>query len=124
MRTKNFSVLIALVVVGFFLGRGSAEPKLPRAYGQSSAGPVIMAAANTQNEVFCFLYDPSTRQLTSYMQRASTGIELKALRSCTGDFNVNFVEFPVSKSRTSVPNMKELSEKADKNAKTPKNKKK
>jgi hypothetical protein len=123
MRTKNLIALIALVAVGFFVGRGSAEPKLPSAHGQGSAGPVIMAAANTQNEVFCFLYDPATRQLTSYMQRANTGIQLKSIRPCAWDSHTKFEEYPVSTSKTSVPNMRESFNKAVKKAKTPKNKK-
>ena len=113
MRSMQLSAwpTLILVVAGFFLGRGSVDPGLRSAHGQGAGGAVIMAAANTQNEVFCFLYDPSIQQLVSYRQRPSSGIELQAIRSCDADFNPKFEEFPRSTSATSVPKMRELVQK-------------
>ena len=105
-------VIVLAFAVGFSLGRefvGASH--LPVAKGEAKEGTVLIAASNTQNEAFCFLYDPSTKQLASYMQRTRGGLELKGIRTCDADFNPKFLEYPTSNFKTAVRNMKDLAEK-------------
>ena len=67
-------VVLLAIVVGFLLGREFTDLSTPAvANGQAIGGTVLIAAANTQNEAMCFLFDTSTKQLVSYMQRKSGG---------------------------------------------------
>ena len=70
-----------------------------------------MAASNTQNEAFCFLYDLKGKKLVSYMNRTNGGIELKGIRDCSFDFNPKINEYPRSTKPTAVPKMKDLASK-------------
>ena len=109
--TLTLCVVVLVFFVGLSLGRefaGASHPAV--AAGQSQNGTVLIAASNTQNEAFCFLFDPSTRQLASYKQWGKGGLELMGIRTCDGDFNPKIREYPGSESQTAVKNMKKLAE--------------
>ena len=109
--TLTLCVVVLVFFVGLSLGRGFVGASHPAvAAGQTQSGTVLIAASNTQNEAFCFLYDPSTKQLASYKQRGKEGLELMGIRTCAGDFNAKIREYPRSESRTAVKNMKKLAE--------------
>ena len=104
-------VLVALAV-GLLLGIARSRPTNPPvAHGQAAGGQMLMAASNTQNEAMCFLYNTSTKQLVSYVQRPAGGLQLRGIRTCDADFHPGFVEHPKSDSPTSVRKMRELAEK-------------
>ena len=87
----------------------------PVAHGQGQpSSNLLMAACSTQNDAFCFVYNPATKQLVSYVSRSVGGLELKGIRLCAHDFNPIFEEFPRSKRKTSPGRMKELASKARK----------
>lgn len=113
--------LVAALDLGYHLGR---QGILGVAEGQAGGDDVILAAANTQNEVFLFLYNKRTQQLASYMQRLSTGLELKAIRLTSSDFNPEIDEYPRLESPTAVRNMKKLLEDIQKEREKEKAKKK
>lgn len=83
---------------------------VPVAFSQAAGGKVIMTASNTQNEAFCFLYDTEAKKLVSYMTRGG-GLQLRAIRNCSFDFNRMIDEYPDSNEPTSVKKMKDLIEK-------------
>ena|SRR2546422_723244 len=94
--------LVAALDLGYHLGR---QGLLRSAEGQAAGGEVILTGANTQNDAFCFIYNTKTSQLASYMQRASGGIELKAIRTCSSDF-IDIAEYPKGQGPTAVANWK------------------
>ncbi len=95
--------LVAALDLGYHLGR---QGVFPVAESQAGGGDeVILTASNTQNEVFCFVYNKTKNLIVSYMQRQTGGIELKGIRSTINDFpQIN--EYPSSQSVTAVKNMK------------------
>ena len=93
------AVLLLGIAVGLHL-RDSSRSALAQ-----NAPDVIIAAAGAQNEVFCFLYNPATKQLASYQQRAGRGLELLGIRTCASDFNPKILEYPRTDSRTAVRKM-------------------
>jgi hypothetical protein len=79
------------------------------AEGQAAGGDdVLLSAANTQNDVYLFVYNKSTKQVTTYLQRQNAGLELKGIRVITSDFSTEIDEYPKSQSPTAVRNMKKL----------------
>lgn len=111
---KNWSLalvagcgLIAAVDLAYNLGRQSI---LPTAEGQTSGDDVILAASNTQNEAYCFVYNKKSGQMNVYMQRSNGGIELKGMRNTGSDFHPDIDEYPKSNSLTAVKKMKALIE--------------
>ena len=103
------AVILAVLLLGIDVGLQIGEATRPtEAQAQAASGTRIMAAAGIQNDAFCFLYDPTTRQLVSYQQRASRGLELIAIRTCTDDFNRQIMEYPKTDSPTAVRKMKTL----------------
>lgn len=119
MRSNTLTIctLLLVFVVGFSLGRGLMGPSsLPVAAGQAQRGEILMAASNTQNDAFCFVYNTTTHQLASYMQRSVGGLQLRGIRTCQADFNPKFLEYPKPRpgSVTAVAKMKELAEKLNK----------
>jgi len=99
--------LAGAIDLGYHLGRGGV---LRNAEGQTAEAEVILTAANTQNEAFCFIFNTKTTQLATYMQRQTGGIELKGIRNCGSDFTKEIEEYPKSQSPTAVRNMKKLAE--------------
>ena len=99
-------VLLVGIDVGFHIGQ-SAQPR--SALAQANPAGLIIAAAGIQNDAFCFLYNPTTKQLISYRQRPLTsGLELQGIRTCASDFNPKIIEFPKTKSPTAVRKMKNV----------------
>ncbi|MBI4606775.1 MAG: hypothetical protein HY721_32830 [Planctomycetes bacterium] len=96
--------------LGYHLGR---QGGLPTAEGQAAEFDVLIAAANTQSEAFCFVFNRKSNQLVSYMQRSSGGLELKGIRTCRDDFPA-INEYPKSQSQTAVRNMKKIAEQLEK----------
>ena len=104
------NVLIALMAVcALLLAANLMKDSSPTpAYGQAASsthGNIAMATANTQNEVFLFVYNISGTKLASYGVR-NAGIELKGVRSLAYDFDPGLNEYPASKKPTAVANMK------------------
>jgi hypothetical protein len=99
---------VALLALDLASRVGNDRP-LPLAFGQGGEdADLLMAAANTQNEVYCFLYSKKTRQLISYVPRGTGCIELKGIRKCEWDFNPKIDEFPDCDGPTAVKKMKAL----------------
>ena len=101
-------ILVALLVgidVGCHIGP-SLEPR--SALAQANPGGLIIAAAGIQNDAFCFLYNPATKQVVSYRQRPSGGLQLQGIRTCEADFNPKIIEYPKTDSRTAVRKMKQF----------------
>jgi len=107
--TAAVTMCALLLAVDVALRIRGPEP-LPLAHGQSEGNDVLIAAAQTQNEAFCFLYSKRTKQLLSYMSRNSGGLELRGIRSCVSDFNEKIIEYPRSDRTTSAHRMRELAE--------------
>ena len=111
MRRNIVTVLMALcgfaavLDLGYHLGR---QGILQVAEGQVGPEDVVLAASNTQNEAFLFVYNKGTKQVAAYMQRQNTGLELKGIRLITSDFSAEIDEYPKSQSATAVRNMKKL----------------
>ncbi len=99
------AVLLLGIAIGLHLGETSRA-----ALAQAGPPGLIIAAAGIQNDAFCFLYNPATKQLVSYQQRANTGLELKAIRTCDADFNPKILEYPRTDSRTAVRKMNSVAE--------------
>ena len=80
------------------------------ALSQEAGSDVIIAASNTQNEAFCFLYDKTQKKLVSYQNRARGGLELMGIRHCAADFTPKIREYPSPSSAkiTAVDNMTKL----------------
>ena len=84
----------------------------PPAIAQSDGGSVVMAASNTQNEAFVFVYNTTQNKLAAYSVKGK-GITYKGVRSTMYDFKPT--EYPRSSSPTAVKNMaKALSKLKDK----------
>lgn len=111
----TIAVLVALLV-GIDIGLRLAPPSsLPAAAAQAGPSGVEIAAAATQNDAFCFLYNPATKQLLTYRQTLkATGAELQGIRTCASDFNPAIIEYPSSQSPTAVRKMNALAEKLKK----------
>lgn len=108
------AVLLLGIDVGLQIGQSArARPAL----AQANPTGMIIAAAGIQNDAFCFLYNPETRQLVSYQQRAKGDLELRWIRTCDDDFNPTIREYPMSDSPTAVRRMKSLAKKPVKNPK-------
>jgi len=115
MRLNINTVLLLACVALLSLdlaSRAGNDGALPHALGQGAqGGDLLMAAANTQNEVYCFLYNRTTQQLASYVPRGTGSIELKGIRKCEWDFNAKIDEFPDCDGPTAVKKMKALTTK-------------
>lgn len=113
--TLTVAVLVALLV-GIDIGLRIADPSPVRsAVAQSEPSGLIIAAAASQNDAFCFLYNSATKQLVSYRQKlTASGPELQGIRTCASDFNPRIVEYPRSQSPTAVRKMKALAAKLEK----------
>ncbi|MBN1442768.1 MAG: hypothetical protein JXA90_08665 [Planctomycetes bacterium] len=112
MRQKLNSVLMGAAVVLLALNAvllyQSRAPLLP-AHGQDSE--ILMAASNTQNEAFCFIYNKQIRKLVCYMARTSGGLDLKGIRNCEYDFPDQISEYPRNPRETAVSKMRDLAKK-------------
>jgi|SoiMethySBSTD1v2_1073268.scaffolds.fasta_scaffold13170_3 hypothetical protein len=98
--------LVAAVDLGYHLG---GQRIVSVAEGQAGGDEIqMMTAANTQNEVYLFVYNKNTKQITTYMQRTGTGLELKGIRLITSDVSSDIDEYPKNQSPTAVRNMKKL----------------
>lgn len=117
--TTSTAMILAVLLLGIDVGLRVSESQHPRsALAQADSGNVVIAAGNTQNEAFCFLYSPATRQLASYMQqRTAGGLQLKGIRTCEADFDPRILEYPKSDSETAVRNMKKLVDRLSKGKK-------
>lgn len=112
------AVILAVLLLGVDVGLHVGLAIQPRAtQAQAIPGGVVAAAANTQNEAFCFLYNPQTNQLAAYRQRSKGGMELTGIRLCASDFNPAIVEYPKSDSTTAVRQMKNIVEQQQKRRK-------
>jgi hypothetical protein len=114
LTTVLLSVSATLAIVYFVRGL-SEPPAMPVAFGQAAAateGGILMATAETQNEVFLFVYDLKGKKLASYNVRSGPGIELKGVRDIQWDLSADLQEYPVSTRPTAVKNMKKEIEKA------------
>lgn len=100
------AVLLLGIDVGLHIGQASESRS---ALAQANPAGMIIAAAGIQNDAFCFLYNPATKQLISYRQRPiGSGLELQGIRTCGSDFNPKFREYPKTKSSTAVRKMKSI----------------
>ena len=107
------AVILAVLLVGIDVGLHIGPSSESRsALAQANPADLIIAAAGIQNDAFCFLYNPATKQLVSYRQRQIGGLQLQAIRRCEADFNPKIMEYPYPKadSRTAVRKMKDLAE--------------
>ena len=106
------AVLLLGIDVGLHIGQASESRS---ALAQANSAGLIIAAAGIQNDAFCFLYNPATKQLVSYRQlrsgRHGGGLELQGIRTCASDFNQKIREYPKSDSDTAVSKMTRLAEK-------------
>ena len=101
------AVILAVLLLGIDVGLQIGEATRPNAaQAQAASRTPIIAAAGIQNDAFCFLYDPTTRQLVSYQQRVNSGLQLRAIRTCKDDFNAQILEYPKTNSPTAVRKMK------------------
>lgn len=112
--------LVGAVDLGYHLGRGGVAISAEGAPG----GEVILAGSNTQNDAFCFVYNPKTNQLLSYAQRQTGGIELKGIRDCSNDFNPLIHELPRSQAQWAVSKMKKVADQLAKDQEKEKEKEK
>jgi hypothetical protein len=111
------SACLTLLAVDVVVSMGA--PGLRTALGQAagagdsaaSASGFVLASANTQNEVFLWLYDIKGQKLASYSVRQ--GIELKGVRSLKYDLDPELNEYPPG-GKTSVENIKKAIEEARK----------
>ncbi len=100
------AVLLLGIDVGLHIGQASESRS---ALAQANSAGLIIAAAGIQNDAFCFLYNPATKQLVSYRQRPTAiGLELQGIRTCASDFNPKIREYPKTKSPTAVRKMKNI----------------
>ena len=100
--------IVGVLDIGYHLGRGALLPSAEGQAAVAASADVIVTTANTQNETFCFVYSKTTKQIASYMQRSTGGIELKGIRTTTYDFNPNIQEFPDSSGSSSVKSIKKI----------------
>ena len=102
---------VGVLDIGYHLGHGALLPSAEGQAAVAASADVIVTAANTQNEAFCFVFNKTTNQIVSYMQRSTGGLELKGIRNTSSDFNAQIQEYPDSQSDTAVKNMKKIAEK-------------
>ncbi len=105
------AVIFVALLVGIDVGCHIGQSMQPRsALAQANPAGLIIAAAGIQNDAFCFLYNPATKQLVSYRQRQNGGLQLQGIRTCEADFNPKIMEYPKTNSPTAVRKMKHLAE--------------
>ncbi len=104
------AVFLAVLLLGIDVGLHIGQALESRsALAQANPAGMIIAAAGIQNDAFCFLYNPTTKQLISYRQRPiGSGLELQGIRTCASDFNPKIIEFPKTKSATAVRMMQSV----------------
>ena len=78
---RQNAIVALLVLCAFLLAANltlqlTTTTRLPLAFSQAPAGNVLIAAANTQNEAFCFLYNAETKQLASIAESPTRAISM------------------------------------------------
>ena len=104
---------LTLLVVQLLINLRQPTAAFGQAAGATAAASgVVLATANTQNEVFLFLYDVKGQKLASYSIRGNTGIDLKGVRYLKYDFFPDLHEYPGgSRKATAVDNMRQTIDK-------------
>ena len=113
MRQNLLIVLLAVcatLLAVDLLRDGGNVPAASGQAAQSGSGNVVISAANTQNEIYLWVYDVAGKKLGAYSAKNS-GIELKGVRSLIYDFDSELNEYPQGRGPTAVANMKATIEK-------------